>query len=110
MTTNYKYSQIAADGTITNYRTLYNTSASVQSVLSSIVVCNQTSSNQTARVAIMSTEGTPEIPNFIVYDASIPLNDTFSLGLGVALPSNSFVRASASSASVSFNAFIASIS
>lgn len=105
----YKTSQIQGTSGTSTYATLYQTSSSVQAVISSIVICNTTSATATYRIAIMETEGTPSASNWIVYDASVQPNNSTSLTLGISLQGSRFIRVSSSANTVTFSAFVSEI-
>ncbi len=88
---------IAGLGTITSYSTLYNTPSSTSAVISTITICNQTTSSV--------SETSPSTSEFLAFGATVAANDTVALTLGVTLQEGKYLRASSSSASVSFIAF-----
>ena len=96
---------IAGLGTITSYSTLYNTPSSTSAVISTITICNQTTSSVTYRLGIASSETSPSTSEFLAFGATVAANDTVALTLGVTLQAGKYLRASSSSASVSFIAF-----
>jgi hypothetical protein len=107
--TSYRNAQVQGGANVTTYSTLFNTSESSTAVISSIVVVNTSTSDQTYRVAIMDTAGTPGSPNWLVFDAVITGKDTVALTLGVTLGTDQFIRVSSSNESVLFHAFISEI-
>ena len=56
---------IAGLGTITSYSTLYNTPSSTSAVISTITICNQTTSSVTYRIGIASSETSPSTSEFL---------------------------------------------
>jgi len=110
MATNYKYSQVQGTSSIGTYATLYTTPASTEAVISSLVICNQSSSSITIRVGLDTTEGTPGQDEFLIYDAAVAGNDTVALSLGIALDAGKYVRVSSSADTCSFSAFVSEIS
>jgi hypothetical protein len=89
---------------------LYTTPASTEAVISSLVICNQSSSSITIRVGLDTTEGTPGQDEFLIYDAAVAGNDTVALSLGIALDAGKYVRVSSSADTCSFSAFVSEIS
>jgi hypothetical protein len=110
MATNYKYSQVQGTSSTGTYATLYTTPASTEAVISSLVICNQSSSSITIRVGLDTTEGTPGQDEFLIYDAAVAGNDTVALSLGIALDAEKYVRVSSSADTCSFSAFVSEIS
>lgn len=109
MATAYKYSQVQGTAGLTTYATLYTTPAATQAVISSIVICNQSSSTITFNIGLDTTAGTPAASEFLVSGASIAGNDTIALTLGVTLDASKFIRVSSSANTCSFTAFVSEI-
>jgi hypothetical protein len=105
----YKFSQCAGTNSTGTYATLYNTPAATEAVVSSLVVCNQASSNVTVRIGLDTTAGTPGVSEFLVYDAVVAGNDTVALTLGVALDADKYLRVSSSASTCAFSAFLTEI-
>jgi hypothetical protein len=110
MATNYKHQSVQGTAGVTTYATLYNTGASTQAVISTLLITNTTSSSQTYRVAIMSSAGTPAAADWIVYDSVVAGNDVICLTLGIAMGNSEFIRVSSSANTVTFSAFVSEIS
>jgi len=110
MSGSYKYSQVQGTSSTGTYATLYTTPASTEAVISSIVICNQSSSGVTFRIGLHTSAGTPGASEFLVYDATLAGNDTVALTLGIALDENKFIRVSSSADTCSFSAFVSEIS
>lgn len=103
----YKEAEVQGTSSTSTYATLYSTGPDKTAVISSIIICNTSSSNATYRIGIMGTAGTPSAANWRVYDSTISGNDTVSLTLGIAMQSNRFIRVSSSTNAVTFAAEIA---
>lgn len=110
MATAYTYSQVQGTASTGTYATLYNTASATEAVISSLVVCNQASSDVTVRIGLDTTAGTPGADEFLVYDAVIAGNDTVALTLGVTLDATKYVRISSSASTCNFTAFLSEIS
>jgi len=111
MATIYKDAQTAGTASTGTYATLYSTGAATTAVISSIIICNESSSaSVTVRVGIAASAGTPASGSFILYDRTIPANDTLTLTAGFALGNTKFIRVSSSAATVSFTAGVSEIS
>lgn len=94
-----------AIATAANLVTASNT-AGTSTVISSVVICNTSSSAATYRLAINTASGTFAAGRYIVYEASIAGNDTVALTLGLVLdPTNRYLNASSSTASVNFSVY-----
>lgn len=114
MATTYTNAQVAANGTITTYSTLYKTPTSgTSAVISTLAIVNTASTSATYRIGIMTTEGTPSGANWLVYDASVGGNDCITITSGISLPAgasaNNIIRISSSANTVNFHAFISEI-
>jgi hypothetical protein len=109
MATTYKTAQIQGTSSTGTYATLYSTSASVSSVVSTIVVCNTASAPATYRIGLMGAAGTPSSSEWIVYDGTVSANDTVFLTIGATIEPSKFVRISSSATTVTFAAFISEI-
>ena len=110
MATIYKNAQVQGTAAVGTYATLYNTSASVTAVISTIAITNTTSSAQTYRIGIMGSAGTPSAANWVVYDGTVPGNDTIFLTAGITVGNSQFIRVSSSANTVTFSAYISEIS
>lgn len=88
----------------TTATTLYTCPASTQTVISSITICNQSTSS-TYRIAVRPNGATLALEHYVVYDATIAANSTVAYTLGITIDASDVVTVYASSASMSFNAF-----
>lgn len=98
----------AGNGTIGTAANLYAASgtASTSTVVSSIVICNTSSSSATYRIAINTASATYASGRYVVYDATIAGNDTIALTLGLVLdPTNRYLNVSSSAATVNFSVY-----
>lgn len=111
MATVYKrLGAIASTGTIGTADTLYTVPAATAAVVSTITICNTSSSAATFSIAI-STTTSFVAAGYIVYQASIAGNDTVGLTFGATLDAtNKYLLCSASAATVSFSVFGSEIS
>jgi hypothetical protein len=110
MATTYRNNSLQGTAGLTTYGTLYNTSASTTAVVSTILLCNTSATQQQYRIGIMGSAGTPSTQDFIVFNDSVAGNDTVALTLGVTLGNSQFIRVSSSSNSLGFHAFVSEIS
>jgi len=84
---------------------LYTVPAATQTVVSSLVVCNQSASTRTFRVSISVAGGATVAKDYLYYDVSLPANDTFVATLGLAMQATDKMRVYASTTDLSFNLF-----
>lgn len=98
----------AGSGTIGTAAQLYAASgtAGTSTVISSIVICNTSSSAATYTIAINTATATYAAGRYVVYQATIAGNDTVALTLGLVLdPTNRYLNASSSTASINFSVY-----
>jgi hypothetical protein len=84
---------------------LYTVPASTEAIISSLVICNRSTTAATYRVYVAANGVAAANNQYLVYDATILGNDTVALSLGITLDAADKVRVYASSANLSFNAF-----
>lgn len=90
----------------TTETTLYTVGSANGAVVSSIVVCNQSASTATYRIAIRpSADSSTAAKHWIVYGASVNANDSTILTIGVTMAQSDKIQIYASSANLSFNAY-----
>lgn len=89
---------------------LYTVPASTQAVISSIVICNRDSSNNTFRIAVRPAGETLDVKHYISFDTDVPAKDTISLSLGLSLGNTDVVTINTMSGNVSYSIFGAEIS
>lgn len=104
---------IQSSGVIGTADTLYTvtgTGSTVGTIVSTIAICNTSTSAQTYRLAV-STATTFQTAGYIVYGATVPPNDTVFLTIGATLdPTNKYLLCSGSSTTLSFSAFGSEVS
>ena len=99
------YGNGAVTLTATTATGLYTVPSSTQTVVSTMIVCNQTASTQTYRIAIRPAGATLAAQHYIAYDVVMAANDTTALTLGLTLGATDVVTVYASSASMSFHLY-----
>jgi hypothetical protein len=104
MATNYKVLG-QSNPAATTATTLYTVPAATQAIVSTITVCNQTSTAGTYRIAVRVAGAALAAAQYLAYDVSLPGNATDTLTLGVTLGATDVVTVYASAATFSFNAF-----
>jgi hypothetical protein len=96
---------VASSGVIGTADTLYTTPLATGTVVSTVTVCNTSSSAATFSLAI-STTTSFVAAGYIVFQAAVAGNDTVALTMGVTLDAtNRYLLCSASASTVSFSAF-----
>lgn len=105
MATTYKRLAAAAgNGTIGTAVNLYTATGPV--VISTILVCNASTTAYTFTLAISTASATYQAGGYLVYQATIAPNDTITLTLGITLDAtNKYVCCSSSNAAVNFSVF-----
>ena len=107
----YKQNQVQGTAAVGTYATLYDTStAGRTAVISTLGVCNTASTAVTVRVGMTTTAGTPAASEWILYDRSVPANDTLLLTIGLAMQNAEYLRVSSSASTCAFFASVAEIS
>ena len=95
----------------TTETTLYTAPSSTSTVVSTLTICNQTSSAATYRIAVRpSADGSTAAKYWIIYGATVAASDTTALTLGITLATGDKLQVYASSANLSFSAFGSEIS
>lgn len=110
MATTIVEAEVQGTAALTTYATLYSTGAATRAVISTIGICNTSSTAATYRIAVMGSAGTPAAANWRVYDATIAGNDTVALTLGLTIDTTRYVRVSSSATTVTFFAGVSEIS
>jgi hypothetical protein len=107
-TTTYKIlGQLAAGSAVTATESIYTAPATsgLQSVISTITVCNRGTASTTYRLAVRPNGTAVANSHYIAYDATIPGNDSIALTLGITMDANDILGAYAANANLTFNAF-----
>ena len=88
--------------TLTN---IYTTPSLTSAVVSSIVVCNRSTSATSFRVAVRKLGASIADEHYIYYDVSIGGNDTFIATIGITLEATDVVSVYSTLATLSFNIY-----
>ena len=104
MATTYKVLGQSALAATTNTN-VYTVPASTEAVISSITVCNRTSSPVTYRVAIRPNGDVLANEHYLAYDVTVNGNDTTILTVGLTINAADVVTCYASAASLSIGVF-----
>lgn len=94
-----------AAGASSNLTTLYTSGTSLGAVVSSVVICNQSTNAQTYRVSVRVAGAGDTPKQYLAYDVVLGSNATDTLTLGLTLANTDVISIAASSTSVSFSAF-----
>jgi hypothetical protein len=96
----------------TTLEDLYTVPTSTSAVVSTITICNRTTSSRTYRIAIKPTVATAIADeHYLAFDVPIAANDTTALTLGITLAAgNQIVVYSSAASSLTFQAFGSEIS
>ena len=90
---------------VTTLTDLYTVPAATTTVVSSIVVCNRSSTATSFRVAVRPAGAVISNEMYIYYDVTIAGNDTFVATIGVSLGATDVVSVYATLATLSFSAY-----
>ena len=74
-------------------------------VVSTLVVCNRTSSAKSFRVSARPNGTALATQHYLAYDTTVPANDTIVMTLGITLASTEVLEVYGSDSNVSFTAF-----
>jgi hypothetical protein len=95
----------------TTETTLYTAPSSTSTVVSTIMICNQSSTAATYRIAVRpSADGSTAAKHWIVYGATVAGSDSTALTLGITLATGDLIRVYGSTSTLSFSAFGSEIS
>ena len=92
----------------TTESTLYTAPSSTSTVVSTIMICNQSSTAATYRIAVQPSAdagSSAAAKHWIVYGATVAGSDATALTLGITLATGDRIRVYASTANISFSAF-----
>jgi hypothetical protein len=84
---------------------LYTVPAATQTVISTLVVCNQAAAAGTFRVYLRPNDEALVGKHYLIYDAAIAANDSIFFTLGLTCDASDVLYVYASSASMSFQVF-----
>lgn len=89
----------------TTATTLYTVPSAKSAVVSSLTICNQTSSAATFRIAVRPAGATLAAVHYVAYDVTVGASDTTALTLGITLATTDVITVYASTATLSFHAY-----
>jgi len=85
--------------------TLYTVPSATQTVVSTIVACNQDTATCTIRVAVRPDGATLESKHYLAYDVTLAAKQTITFTLGVTADASDVLTVYSSNDVTSFNAF-----
>lgn len=85
--------------------TLYTCPSATQTVVSTIIVCNRSSTGTTFRVSVDVNGGGDTDEDYIAYDVAISGNETLALGQGITLDASDLIRVRATLATLTFSVY-----
>ena len=89
----------------TTATTLYTVPAATNTVISTIVICNQAATAATFRIAVRPAGATLAAIHYVAYDVTVGASDSTALTLGLTLAATDVVTVYGSTATISFNAY-----
>lgn len=84
---------------------IYTVPAATQTVVSSLIICNRSSSSTEFRISIAVNGASDSIEQYIYYDVPIEGNDTFIATVGISLYAGDVVRVYNTLSTLSFSLF-----
>jgi glucose-6-phosphate dehydrogenase assembly protein OpcA len=89
----------------TTATTLYTVPSATSAVVSTIVICNQTATAATFRIAVRPAGATLAAQHYVAYDVTVGASDSTALTLGLTLATTDVITIYGSTATLSFAAF-----
>lgn len=103
MPTTYKVlGQVQGTTAVSN---VYTVPAATQTVVSTIVIANRSSSNTNFRIAVQPAGAALTNTHYIAYDSVVAGNDSIALSLGLTLGNTDVISVNASSNVLTFSVF-----
>ena len=84
---------------------IYTTPTGNSTVVSTVTICNQSSSSTTFCIAVQKTGAALSSQHYINFNTPLPANDTITLTLGITMSASDILSANAATSTVSFSAF-----
>jgi len=110
MPTTYKI--LAQSSPVTNTPTLFYgpVGAGINTVMSTLAICNRGNSSSTFRISIRVNGAADNPKQYIAFDQTVPATSTITYTLGITLKTGDAIYVYASTNNLSFNAFGSEIS
>jgi hypothetical protein len=101
-----KYKVLGQSLPVSNtFTTLYTVPAGNSAVVSTLNVCNQSTSNVTFRIAVRPANETLVGKHYVAYDVPLPAQDAIALTMGMSLDATDVVTVFSYQGNVAFNLF-----
>ena len=110
MATTYKILAQSAPVTTTNTLFYGPVGTGIQTVVSTIAICNRGNSSSTYRLSVRENGAADSAKQYIVFDDTIPATSTITYTLGITLKAGDAIYIYSSTNNLSFNAFGSEIS
>jgi hypothetical protein len=105
MTTAYKILGQAAPANTSN-ADVYTVPSTTEAVVSTILVANVTTGQQTCRIFVRKNGATAGVGNAIIYDGKVPANDFIAITIGITLSAADVITVQSSAGNaLTFHAF-----
>jgi hypothetical protein len=85
--------------------TLYTVPAATNTIVSIILVCNQSATADTVRLSVAPGGAADAVQQYFIYGASVNGNDTLPLPYGITLQAGDVVRVYSTNGTTSFQAY-----
>lgn len=89
----------------TTLTTLYTVPSGKQAVVSTVQICNRSSSSRTFRIAVRPAGATVSNEHYQYYDSSLDANSSVSITIGMTLAETDVISVYGSTADLSFTAY-----
>lgn len=89
----------------TTATTLYTVPSATNTVVSTVVICNQAASAATFRIAVRPAGASLAAQHYVAYDVTVGASDSTALTLGLTLAATDVITVYGSTATLSFSAF-----
>lgn len=89
----------------TTATTLYTVPSAKEAVISTITICNTTSSAATFRIAVRPAGASLATVHYNAYDVTVAASDTTALTLGITLAATDVITVYASTSTLVFHAY-----
>jgi glucose-6-phosphate dehydrogenase assembly protein OpcA len=94
----------------TTATTLYTVPSSTSTVVSTVVICNQTATAATFRLSVRPAGAAQTNAMYLAYDVTVGASDSTALTLGITMATTDVLTVYGSTATLSFTAFGSEIS
>lgn len=110
MATTYKILAQSSPTATTNTLLYGPVGAGIQTVVSTIAICNRGATSSTYRISVRENGAADASKQYLVFDTTIPSTSTITYTLGITLRTGDAIYILASTGNLSFNAFGSEIS